>query len=100
MKRHIFYGEDCAYIRINKTKAKISYDNGEDVTLTPVNFYPQHFFGLSVTVNKSDWGNESIDFYKLVDNYEMFNCRDNETGRYAAYYHKIPNYFAQKRTPV
>lgn len=99
MERHIFYHEDSAYIRINKSAARARYNSCEDIILTPVYLDPIHYFNLSITVNKLDWGNDSINFDKLVDNYELFNCRDIETGRYAAYYYKVKNIFPQKGIP-
>lgn len=97
MNKHVIYDNNKAYIRVNKRKARIVYNNGEDLVFVPVKLNPVNKYGLSVKLNKFDWGEEGIPFDKLVSNFEFFNCTNDETGRYTAYYVILENYFKQKR---
>lgn len=97
MYNYKIYDGEKVYIRVNKTTAKRLYEKGEDIIISPCKFRPNHPYGLSIQVNKSYWDN--VTFKQLVDNYTIFNCRDNETGRYPAYYRIVENLFSQKRIP-
>ena len=46
-------------------------------------FTPWH---LEINVNKNFEGYNGVSFEKAVNAFEIYNCTDNETGRYTAFY--------------
>lgn len=72
-------------IRISKQKARKFYEQGKDVLFIPCNLRPDSPFMLGIWENKNLDG-QYINFDTLVSYYESYNCSDNETGKYAAFY--------------
>lgn len=72
------------YIRINKTKARKLFNKNIGIYIVPCkvacnfsNMWIQPFI-----INNQ----AGFSFDQLVNNFEYYNCNDNETGLYAAYY--------------
>lgn len=75
--------------RINKRQARKLYENGEKFYMIPCKLNP--YFGNGVFLipvqKASDPATEYNDrFNMLVCSFEFYNCINNETGRYAAFY--------------
>lgn len=74
--------------------AKKAWENGikstsysESVLLfCPVNMRPFTPWHLEIDVNKNFEGYNGVSFEKAVNAFEIYNCTDNETGRYTAFY--------------
>lgn len=71
------------YHRIDKTQARSLYKTGQIQYLyfCPVRLNPNSPWGLLYQPSNND-----LDFDKLVDIYEGYNCISSETGRYTAFY--------------
>lgn len=72
------------YKRISKAKARKLYDNGIDIMVVPCNLSPENPWGIGVTTNGHYW--DHADFDKFVLEFTWYNCNDNETGKYPAFY--------------
>lgn len=72
--------------RITKKQARAVYNNGLTVLFCPVNMRPFTPWHLEIDVNKNFEGYNSVSFEKAVNAFEIYNCTDNETGRYTAFY--------------
>lgn len=72
--------------RITKKQAREAYNNGLTVLFCPVNKRPFWWCGLDIEMNKNDEGAALLTFDEQIELFESFNCFDNETGRYAAFY--------------
>ena len=75
--------------RIDKKTARTAYNNGLTVLFCPVNMRPFTPWRLEIDVNKNFEGYNGVSFEKAVNAFENYNCTNNETGRYTAFY--IPN---------
>ena len=80
--------------RITKKQARAAYNNGLTVLFCPVNRRPFGMWGGGVEINiKRDtdigildkWTKENS-FDRTLNAFEFYNCTDNETGRYTAFY--------------
>lgn len=80
------------WVRISKQKARKLYDEGQTVKLCPVKAHPcNKYYPLSFDINKGDkfeiepfdW---ELKFDSRVNNFEYYNCQDNELGKYSAFY--------------
>lgn len=72
--------------RITKKQARAAYNNGLTVLFCPVNMRPFTPWHLEIDVNKNFEGYNGVTFEKAVNAFEIYNCTDNETGRYTAFY--------------
>lgn len=72
------------FIRANKRSARALYRTGQQnrLFLCPVNLNPEHW-GLYCNCGGYDTG---AGFDTLVNSFEYYNCINNETGRYTAFY--------------
>lgn len=75
--------------RITKKQARAAYNNGLTVLFCPVNMRPFTPWHLEIDVNKNFEGYDGVSFENAVNAFEYYNCTNNETGRYTAFY--IPN---------
>lgn len=73
------------YTRISKKAAKKLYDTGVLLHIVPCNMDPESVF-YNYHVQK--FGTET--FEKVVNAYEIYNCFNAQTGKYAAFYIKKP----------
>jgi len=76
-------GEYLDIERINKNTARVKHKNGERVFLCPVNLHPFNQWCTTMEMNNR------TPFDEFVDMYENYNCTDNKTGKYAAFYRVI-----------
>lgn len=72
------------YKRITKWTAKKLYEMGEPILLCPVNLIPGGMWGNGCIVTKK----EGRTFEQLVSEFEFYNCNNNESGYYTAFYIK------------
>lgn len=80
--------------RIDKKTARTAYNNGLTVLFCPVNMRPFGMWGGGVEMNiKRDtdigildkWTKENS-FDRALNAFEFYNCTNNETGHYTAFY--------------
>lgn len=80
--------------RITKKQARAAYNNGLTVLFCPVNIRPFGMWGGGVEINiKRDtdigildkWTKENS-FDRVLNSFKFYNCTNNETGRYTAFY--------------
>ncbi len=86
MRNYTFSNGGFTFKRVNKKVARIAYNHGLTVHFCPVNIRPFSPWGLDMDINKrfQNCGDQS--FEAIVNAFEIYNCRDNETGRYTAFY--------------
>ena len=95
MKKYSFTDSNGkTWERITKKQARAAYNNGLTVLFCPVNMRPFGIWGGGVEINiKHDtdigildkWTKENS-FDRTLNSFECYNCTDNETGRYTAFY--------------
>ena len=72
------------YTRINKTKARNLFNQGIDIMIVPCNVAPDY---SNMWIQPYMINNQAgFSFDQLINNFEYYNCNDNETGLYTAYY--------------
>lgn len=93
MNKYSFTNNGKMWKRITKKQARAAYVNGLTVAICPVNFrlfsrwqYPYMASRRSREQFIIDDIGAKNDFNNIVSSFEFYNCRDNETGRYAAFY--------------
>lgn len=82
MRAYTFTENGFTFKRINKTQARRAYNNGLRVVVCPVNLRPGHPWHPEIIVS----GKSGATFEKMLNAFIFYNIRDNETGRYPAYY--------------
>ena len=80
IKGNRFYFE-----RVDKKTARRAYNNNLTVIFCPVNLSPFSPWGLDMPMNKENYNCNGIEFEKLINEFEFYNC-NSETGRYTAFY--------------
>lgn len=87
MKKYIFTDNDgTVWERIDKKSAQKAYDDGATVLFCPVNMCPFTPWHLEVEVNKNHKIYIGRTFDEVVAAFEYYNCMNDETGRYTAFY--------------
>ena len=88
MRQFNFSDGDKNYKRIDKRTARRAYDAGLTVHFCPCNLRPfnRYGFGLDMDINKEFYNCDFKPFDYIVNEYEFYNCRDMETGKYTAFY--------------
>ena len=76
---------EMGFIKVNKTKAKRLYDDGETVYLVPCKVFPD-FNNNWIQPIKAKKSNDTDFFENFVNNFEYYNCQLNETGKYTHFY--------------
>lgn len=74
------------WVRVDKRTAQKAYNNGLTVVFCPVNIRPFGFYNLEIPISIDMWGYNSTTFEIVLNDFERYNCTDNETGRYTAFY--------------
>lgn len=72
------------FTRISKKAAFKAYKEGKTVYLCPVNFSPVSMWFQAVPLHNDSprkWEN-------IINEFEFYNCTNNESGRYTAFYIK------------
>ena len=85
MKNLYIYKGGREFKRITRTKAKTLYNMGKAVLLVPCNLINNIFVGF-YDLRKED---SETPFENVINAFEYYNCTDNKTGCYTAFY--IPN---------
>lgn len=96
MRKYSFSVDGFNFERIDKAAARVAYNNGLTVLFCPVNLRPGSFFRLDMPMNKAQQNCAGVDFEKLLNEYEFYNCINSETGRYTAFY--IPVVYVDRFT--
>ena len=86
MRNIYIYKGGREFKRITRTKAKALYNMGKAVLLVPCNLNPNNIFVGFYDLRKED---SKTPFESAINAFEYYNCTNNETGRYTAFY--IPN---------
>lgn len=86
MNKYSFTNNGKTWERITKKQARAAYNNGLTVLFCPVNMRPFTPWHLEIGVNKNFEGYNGVSFEKAVNAFEIYNCIDNETGHYTAFY--------------
>ena len=75
-------------IKVNKTKARKLYDAGVALFLIPCKVSLDNIWGIGGFFDKSC----GKTFDALVNEFEYYNCNNNEMGKYCSFYFKqVPN---------
>lgn len=87
MTNRIFSDRDGGtWVRVNKRRARSTYEAGSDVIIAPVNI---RLFGpwcVEALLTKRRPRLSGDTFDTLVNEYEYYNCIDYCSGSYAAFY--------------
>ncbi len=86
MNKYTWTENGFTFKRVNKAQARRAYNNGLTVRFCPVNLRPGSPFRFDMDMNKGQENCSGVNFERLVNVFELFNCRGNETGKYAAFY--------------
>lgn len=83
-----YFSEKLTLMRVNKTKARKAYLNGERVFVQSCNFHPLGVWSKAHELGKYDEVSmtKSETFDLIVTSYESYNCTNSKTGKYAAFY--------------
>lgn len=73
------------YTRVSKQAAQKRAIAGDEVYIYPVNLYPVSFWDAPALIPKCK---DKTAFTQFVNMYEYYNCIDNQTGKYSAFYIK------------
>lgn len=86
-KEEYFYSAGITYKRITKAAARKLYEAGKNIVLCPCNLRPFSFWHPEIETNKEQ--SVEASFYKLVNEFEFYNCTNSETGKYTNFYTAI-----------
>lgn len=86
MNKYSFTNNGKTWERITKKQARAAYNNGLTVLFCPVNMRPFTPWHLEIDVNKINQNCAGETFDSIVNAFEWYNCTNNETGRYTAFY--------------
>lgn len=74
--------------RIDKRQARRLYNSGETIIIIADNMKPFSMWACEAYLYK---GSENSCFDALVDQFEIYNCINRETGYHAAFYMEVEN---------
>ena len=93
MRRYSFTDNGRTFERATKPTARRAYLAGLDVAICPANLRPGAPWHPEYIINRRDRAHlvadeigAENDFENLVASLEYYNCRNSETGPYAAFY--------------
>ena len=86
MRKYSFTNNGKTWERITKKRARAAYNNALTVLFCPVNMRPFTPWHLEIDVNKNFEGYNGVTFENAENAFEIYNCINNETGRYTAFY--------------
>lgn len=86
MRAYTFTENGFTFERVDKKQARKAYNNGLTVRFCPCNLRPGSPFRFDMDMNRAQENCAGAIFDRLVNVFELFNCRDKETGKYAAFY--------------
>lgn len=76
------------YERITKTAAKKLFSTGKTFYIQSCNFIPVNMWQSAMEIDPIRYQDESMSFDSMVNNFEYYNCGDNERGYYSSFYVK------------
>lgn len=82
MRAYTWTENGFTFKRINKTQARRAYNNGLRVVVCPVNLRPGYPWHPEIIVS----GKSGTTFNEMLNAFIYYNIRDNETGKYPAFY--------------
>lgn len=83
MRKYSFTQDGFTFERVSKATAQRAFNNNLAIMLCPCNLRPETgLFSMVVQNHK----NLETTFEKLLNCFEYYNCTNNETGRYTAFY--------------
>lgn len=83
MKKYIFAKNGFTFERVNKSIARIAYNNGLTIVLCPCNLHPGYPWYPETSISKKHGGEM---FESVLNTFEYYNIRNTETGHYTAFY--------------
>ena len=93
MRKYQYTEKGFTFERVNKRTARAAYLNGLSVVACPVNLRPGALWHPETVLNRKyraqfvvDEIGMKNDFNNVIASFEFYNCRDAETGKYAAFY--------------
>ena len=86
MRNYTYTENGFTFERIGKKQARRAYNNGLTVIFCPCNLRPGSPFRLDMEMNKAQADCAPVTFDGLVNIFEYYNCINEETGRYTAFY--------------
>lgn len=89
MKKYEYIENGYTFQRVSKKDARRAYNNGLAVIFCPVNLRPGKPWKPEAVIcpHSFEVVNDVITpFEKRVNEFEYYNCINNETGRYTAFY--------------
>lgn len=82
MRAYTFTENGFTFERVDKRQARKAYNNGLRVVVCPVNLRPGCPWYPEIIVS----GGSGATFEEMLNSFIYYNIRDNETGKYAAFY--------------
>ena len=76
---------DGTFKKVTKRTAQKLYNAGTTVYILPCKASVKSMWFSPYPININDVCNDGVDFQKLVNAFEFYNC-NNETGKYTAFY--------------
>lgn len=86
MRQYTFTENGFTFERVDKKQARKAYNNGLTVRFCPCNLRPGSPFRFDMDMNRAQENCAGVDFEKLLNAFEFYNCTNTETGRYTAFY--------------
>lgn len=89
MRKYEYIENGYTFQRVSKKDARRAYNNGLAVIFCPVNLRPGKPWNPEAVIcpHSFEVVNDVITpFEKRVNEFEYYNCINNETGRYTAFY--------------
>lgn len=82
MRAYTFTENGFTFERVDKRQARKAYNNGLRVVVCPVNLRPGYPWHPEIIVSSKS----GETFEEMLNAFIYYNIRDNETGKYAAFY--------------
>lgn len=82
MRAYTFTENGFTFERVDKRQARKAYNNGLRVVVCPVNLRPGYPWHPKIIVSSKS----GETFEEMLNAFIYYNIRDNETGKYAAFY--------------
>lgn len=86
MKKYAFTKNGKTYKRVSKVAALAAFKAGKTIYLSPCNLRPFGLFYKAAAMEPQNGGGSELYFDNYVTGFEFYNCVNQETGKYAAYY--------------
>lgn len=93
MRQYEYNESGFHFERVSKKTARVAYINGLSVVVCAVNLRPGKPYHPETVLNRksrehfaADEIGVKNDFENWINSFEFYNCTNNETGHYAAFY--------------